>query len=378
MTSATSTPSAHRSHPRPPAALPVLLVTDDERLLDDVLRLAAAAGVTLEVAHDAGTALRSWSAAAMVLVGSDLVEDLAVRRPSRHDDVHVVGVGTVPDRAFRAALGVGARDVVELPAGESWLVELLGDVVDGGRAQGGVLGVMPGSGGAGASTFAAAVAQVAARSAPTMLLDLDPWGPGLGRTLGFDDVDGIRWDALSAASGRLGSRSLRAALPTRDRLSLLTYGAGPPPVVDEASVREVVAAAQRAGDLVLLDLPRTATGSAGGIMAGVDPAGAALGRCERLLLVVLGTVSGVAAAARVATRLVTERAQVGVVVRTVTGAVAAEAVADALGLPLAADYPSRRRVVEQVDLGLGPVRSTRSPLARAARDALAWAARGGS
>ena len=372
MTTVIPTPTSIRSHTGAPAALPVLLVTRDERLLDDVLRLAAAAGVTLDVAHDAGTALRSWSAAAMVLVGSDLVEDLAARRPARHDDVHVVGVGTVPDRAFRAALGVGARDAVELPAGESWLVELLGDVVDGGRAQGGVLGVMPGSGGAGASTFAAAVAQVAARSAPTVLLDLDPWGPGLGRTLGFDDVDGIRWDALSAASGRLGSRSLREALPTRDRLSLLTYGAGPPPVVDEGSVREVVAAAQRAGDLVLLDLPRTAAGT----MSGVDPAGAALGRCERLLLVVLGTVSGVASAARVATRLVTERAEVGVVVRLVTGAVTPEAVADALGLPLVTDYPSRRRVVEQVDLGRGPVRTVRSPLARAARDALAWTAQG--
>jgi secretion/DNA translocation related CpaE-like protein len=375
MTTALSTPAFPQpSRPGAPAALPVLLVTRDDGLLDDVLRLAAAAGVTLEVAHDAGTALRSWSAAALVLVGSDLVEDLAERRPARHDDVHVVGIGTVPDHAFRAALGVGARDVVELPAGESWLVELLGDVVDGGVAQGGVLGVMPGSGGAGASTFAAAAAQVAARSAPAVLLDLDPWGPGLGRTLGFDEVEGIRWDALTAASGRLGSRSLRAALPTRDRLSLLTYGAGPPPVVDEGSVREVVAAAQRAGDLVLLDLPRTAADPT----AGADPATAALGRCERLLLVVLGSISGVASAARVATRLTSERVEIGVVVRAVTGAVAPEAVADALGLPLVADYPSRRRVVEQVDLGLGPVRSSRSPLARAARAALAWAAQGGS
>lgn len=372
MTTAIPTTAA-RSHPGAPTTLPVLLATRDDGLLDDVLRLAAAAGVTLDVAHDTGSAIRSWSAAALVLVGSDLVEELAERRPSRHDDVHVIGVGPVPDRTFRAALGVGARAVVELPEGESWLVELLGDVVDGGRAQGGVLGVMPGSGGAGASTFAAAVAQVAARSAPAVLLDLDPWGPGLGRTLGFDEVEGIRWDVLTAASGRLASRSLRAALPTRDGLSLLTYGAGPPPTVDEGSVREVVAAAQRAGNLVLLDLPRTSAGAT----TGADPAAAALSRCELLVLVVLGTVSGVASAARVATRLAAERAEVGVVVRTVSGAVAPEAVAGALDLSLVADYPSRRRVVEQVDLGLGPVRSSRSPLARAARDVLAWAAQVG-
>jgi secretion/DNA translocation related CpaE-like protein len=275
----------------------------------------------------------------------------------------------VPDRIFRAAVGVGARDVVELPAGESWLVDLLGDVVDGRRAQGGVVGLMPGSGGAGASIFAAAVAQVAARQAPAVLLDLDPWGPGLSRTLGYDEVDGIRWDALTAASGRLASRSLRAALPTRDGLSLLTYGAGPPPAVDDGSVRAVVAAAQRAGDLVLLDLPRTAAAAAA---PGQDPAAAGLARCDRLLLVVLGTVSGVASAARVAARLVAERPEVGIVVRTVAGAVAPEAAADALALPLVTDYPSRRRVTEQVDLGLGPVGGPRSPLARAARDALAW------
>jgi hypothetical protein len=74
----------------------------------------------------------------------------------------------------------------------------------------------------------------------------------------------------------------------------------------------------------------------------------------------------------VAARLVAERPEVGIVVRTVAGAVAPEAAADALALPLVTDYPSRRRVTEQVDLGLGPVGGPRSPLARAARDALAW------
>lgn len=350
-------------------ALPVLLVTGDERLLGDVLRLAAAAGVTLDVAHDAGGALRSWSTAALVLVGRDLVEELAAHRPARHEDVHVLSVEPPADAVFRAALAVGARDVVELPAGEPWLVELLGDAVDGGRTQAGVVGVIPGSGGAGASTFAAGLAQVAARSAPVVLLDLDPWGAGLARTLGYEDVDGIRWDALPAAGGRLGSRSLRAALPSRSGLSLLTFGADPAPGgLDEVSVREVVSAAQRAGDLVLLDLPRTAAAPP----PGPDPAGAGLARCDRLLVVVVGTVAGVASAARVAAGLATTRIEVGAVVRTVTGAVPPASVAEALGLPLVADYPSRRRVVEQVDLGLGPARSRRGTLARAARDALDW------
>ena len=346
---------------------PVLLVTGDDGLLGEVLRLAAAAGATLDVAHDPGSALRSWSSASLVLVGADLAEALSRLRPARHHDVHVLGAGPVPDRTFRAALGVGARDVVELPAGEAWLVELLGDVVDGGQAHAPVLGVMAGSGGAGGSTFAAAVAQVAAGLAPTVLLDLDPWGPGLGRLLGYDDVEGIRWDSIASAGGRLASRALRSALPDRDGLALLTYGAGPPPALDGGSVREVVAAVQRGGDRVVVDLPRTCAGSTGD-----DPAAAALARCDRVVLVVVATVSGVASAARVAARLA-DRSSVGVAVRSVAAAVRSDEVADALGLPLLTDYPSRRRVVEHVDLGLGPVQGRRSPLARAAGDVLAWA-----
>src|SRR3712207_8052527 len=43
-----------------------LIVTADASLLDDLLRLAAAAGVEPEVAADAGAARRSWSTATAV------------------------------------------------------------------------------------------------------------------------------------------------------------------------------------------------------------------------------------------------------------------------------------------------------------------------
>ena len=78
-----------------PSSLPVLLATRDDQLLGDVLRLAAAAGTTLDVAHDPGSALRSWTSAALVLVGADLAEDLSRLRPARHHDVHVLGVSSL-------------------------------------------------------------------------------------------------------------------------------------------------------------------------------------------------------------------------------------------------------------------------------------------
>jgi hypothetical protein len=94
------------------------------------------------------------------------------------------------------------------------------------------------------------------------------------------------------------------------------------------------------------------------------------GRCDEVLLVVDPGVPGVASASRVAGRLDRLGARVGLAVRSAGGALGPDAVAEALGLPLRTCYPSRRRVAEQVDLGLGPLGSRRSPLARAAREVL--------
>ena len=341
-------------------SLPALLVTTDDVLLGDVLRLAAAAGAPLDVAHDPGGALRDWSRAGVVLVGADQAAVLASHRPPRHEQVYVVGHGAPADELYRPALAVGARAVVELPKADSWLVELLTDELDGARELARTVGVVAGSGGAGASTFAAALALSAAARGPALLLDLDPWGPGLDHVVGFDDVPGVRWDALTASSGRLGSRSLRAALPERDSLAVLTWSGGASTDLEDAAVREVVSAAQRGHETVVVDLPRALTGIAGEVA----------GRCDEVVLVVAATVPGVASAARAAARLRTRGPAVGVVVRSSGGALDGPAVAAALGVPLLADYRSRRRVAEHVDLGLGPLVSRRSPLARAARAVL--------
>jgi secretion/DNA translocation related CpaE-like protein len=363
---------------------PPLLVTRDDDLLDDVLRLAAAAGVALDVAHDAGDALRSWSGTPVVLVGADQAESLGRHSPPRRDRVHVVVRGPAPDPVFRDAVALGAREVVELPAAEDWLVEVLSDAADatGGAAAGAVsVGVVAGSGGAGASTFAAALALVASRVGPATLLDLDPWGPGLDRIAGMDECEGIRWEGLTAGSGRLGSRALRAALPRREQLALLTWGAspgpaaatgpaevpgpaavpgaaGPGPELGPEVAVEVFAAARRGADHLVLDLPRH-----------LDPASAGLvPRCDRVVLVVGDSVPAVAAAAKVTARLRRLHEGVCLVVRTAGAGLPVEAVASTLGLPLVADFPSRRRVPEQVELGLGPVAGRRGPLARAARE----------
>jgi secretion/DNA translocation related CpaE-like protein len=344
---------------------PALLITRDDLLLDDLLRLAAAAGVSLDVAHDATSGMRGWSAASLVLLGADLLPRVAEQRPPRRDSVHVVGHGPVEGELFRSALGAGALDVIELPVAEAWLVELLSDAVDaadgapGRRAQ--TMGVVAGSGGAGATTFSCALALTAATDRRAMLVDLDPLGPGVDRVVGLDPGGGVRWDALVTSRGRLGSRSLRAALPAKDGLAVLTWEVGSPADLDAASVREVLSAAQRGNDVVVADLPRA-----------VDEVTAeVVTRCDRVLLVVEPTVAGVAAAGKVAAALRTLNDRLGVVVRDGPSVADPAQVAAVLRLPLVVEVPRQRRLAEHVDLGLGPVQRRRSALARAARAALA-------
>jgi secretion/DNA translocation related CpaE-like protein len=338
-----------------------LLVTRDDVLLEDLLRLAAAAGVALDVAHDADTAVRTWSTAPVVLVGCDQVAALAARRPVRRGEVHVVAGQAIPDALFRAALEIGAVDVVELPAGETWLVEMLTDVADGGARRAAMIGVVGGSGGVGATTFAAALAVTAATgSRPGLLVDADPLGGGIDRVVGMEEVPGVRWDSLVGATGRFGSRSLRDALPRRDGLAVLTWASGLHRTCDDHAVREVLSAAQRGNDTVVVDLPRYPDRLTTEVVS----------RCDHVVLVTGLAVPAVAAAGQVAGHLRERAHRLHLVARIGTPALGPEEVARALGVPLAATMADQRRLTEAVDLGLGPVRARRGPLARAAREVL--------
>jgi secretion/DNA translocation related CpaE-like protein len=337
-----------------------LVITRDQSLLDELLRLAAAAGVTPDVAGDGGAALRGWAGAPVVLLGSDVAEEMARISPARRPGVYVVAWGAVPDGLFRVALDVGAESVAQLPSSESWLTETLTDLGDtgaGGPAAGLVLGVVGGSGGAGATTFACALGQMAARRGRAVVVDADPLGPGLDRVLGLEDRDGVRWDGLCQTTGRLSARSLREALPRREGLSVLTWHAGGAGSLQAFAVREVLSAARRGHDVVVVDLPRAAD-------AVVDEVAA---RCDRLLVVVVPSVAGVASAVRICARH-PDPAAVRLVLRG--GGISPQVVARATGVPVLARMTDQRGLAEAIDLGLGPVRSRRSSLGRAASEVL--------
>ncbi|MBZ5739100.1 septum site-determining protein Ssd [Nocardioides mangrovi] len=346
MTSATA--------PSPP---PPLVVTRDPALLDELLRLAAAAGITPEVAADSGAALRAWSSAPVVLVGADVADELARIGPVRRPRVHVVALLAVPDELFRTALAVGAESVAQLPRSEAWLTEMLTDLGEADRAAGVVVGVLGGSGGAGATTFACALGQLASQRGRALVVDADPLGPGVDRVLGLEDRDGVRWDGLCQTTGRLGARALREALPRRADLGALTWRVGAPGSLQAFAVREVLSAARRGHDFVVVDLPRSA-----------DPVAAELAdRCDQLLVVVVPTVAGVAAAVRTCARR-PDPAAVRLVLRG--SGIDAAAIQRATGIPVIVEMPEQRGLAEAIDLGLGPVRSRRSALGRAAGQVL--------
>jgi secretion/DNA translocation related CpaE-like protein len=335
-----------------------LFVTDDETLLEELLRLAAAAGVIPEVARDGIGALRGWASAPLVLVGADQAVAVGRLYPPRRPAVHVVALGPVPDHLFRDALAVGAQSVAGLPGSESWLVEALTDLGDQRAERALTIGVVGGSGGVGATTFACALGQMAARSGQAVVIDLDPLGPGIDRVLGLEARDGMRWDELGQPTGRLSARALREALPRSAGLGVLTWNVGPHGSLQAFAVREAMSAAQRGHDTVVLDLPRHRDALLEEVVA----------RCDKVLVVTAPTVAGVASAARVCAGF-SHPGLLGLVVRG-SGADPRD-IARVVGAPIVAEMSDQRGLAESIDLGLGPVRSRRGPLGRTVLEVLA-------
>jgi secretion/DNA translocation related CpaE-like protein len=334
-----------------------LIVTRDQTLLDELLRLGAAAGVSPSVAADGATGLAGWAAAPLVLVGVDVAGELAELRPLRRDGVHVVSWGRFPADAMRTALALGAENVAELPQSGEWVVEHLTDLGDERPRRARTYGVIGGSGGAGATVFAAALGQVAAAAGPAVVVDTDPLGPGLDRVLGMEDRAGVRWDELCQTTGRLGATAFREGLPRRDGLGVLSWYAGPPGTLQPFALREVLSAAQRGHETVVVDLPRHHAGV-------LDEA---LARCDQVLVVARASLEGLASAARVVASL-PDPGPARLVLRG-AGLDVAD-VARVVDTPVVVAMGDQRGLAESIDLGLGPVRTRRSPLARAAREVL--------
>ncbi|MBT2383034.1 septum site-determining protein Ssd [Streptomyces sp. ISL-11] len=334
-----------------------LIVTEDEGLLDDLLRLCAAAGAMPEVAHGTPPRRAAREDSPLLLIGDDCAHRFM--NPSLGPlDEGAVLVGSDPDDPgiWRRAVEIGARNVTVLPGGETWLVDRIADAVEGVGSPARTVGVIGGRGGAGASTLACALAVGAARAGRrTMLIDADPLGGGLDVLLGGERAEGLRWPAFADSRGRVAGEALEEALPELHSMRLLSWDRGDCPSVPPDAMRAVLAAARRRGGVVVVDLPRRLD----------EAAVEALGQLDMGLLVVPAELRAIAAAHRVAATVGNALGDLRVVVRGPCGSgLDAAEIARLLGLPLAGELSPENRLPAALAAGRPPGTADRGPLAK--------------
>ncbi|MFD7865728.1 septum site-determining protein Ssd [Streptomyces sp. NPDC059783] len=329
-------------------------MTEDVDLLDDLLRLCAAAGAEPEVHHTLPDRRGGWEQAPLVLVGDDAAARCG--GASRRRGVMLVGRDQDSPDVWRRAVEIGAEYVLRLPDAENWLVDQIANAAEGVGRPALTVGVIGGRGGAGASTLACALAVTAARAGHrTMLIDGDPLGGGIDVLLGGERAEGMRWPDFAHSKGRVGGGALEEALPALHGLRVLSWGRDDWVVIPPQAMQAVLAAARRLGGVVVVDLPRRVDESAAEALAQLD-----LG-----LVVVPGELRAVAAAKRVASMAGMVLGDLRVVTRgPYASGLDEQWVARAMGLPLAGELPTEPGLLAEQDRGDPPGSDARGPLAR--------------
>jgi secretion/DNA translocation related CpaE-like protein len=324
-----------------------VLITADTRLVEAVMRLAAAAAVDVAVVSDLEGARRLWASAPLIVVGADLARDLADGTPSRRAGVVLVGAGSVEghesnSEIWREAVSIGAEHVVQLPDAGGWLIQRLGESADGPSRSGFVTAVTSATGGCGGSTLAASLALTAqAQSGRVLLIDGDPDGGGLDLLLGAEEASGIRWADLAAAQGRLSAATLDYALPHPGGVALLSHGRAGAVRVSGEAFTSVLGAGVRGYEQVFIDVPRSAWGSAPEMLELAD----------RTILLVPGRVRGIAAAAAALPWLRETTKEIVIVVRSAPRGVAPREVERALGFSDLPVLPEQQHLATRADRG---------------------------
>lgn len=317
-----------------------MVVTGSAALRDEVGTAAAALGRRAAACLPDELAGR-WESTGTVFVGVDCAAELSALSLPRRERVYLVG----PDAGAAAVWSVPlGAEVIGLPEGRSWLATVLTGPADGG---GPVLAVAGGSGGVGASTLAAALAwRAAAAGRKVALVDVDRLGGGIDLLLGAEREAGWRWPRLAAADGVLGE--VAEFLPSVDGVTVLSMARASDPEPGREALAAVLTALRRSFELVVLDPGR----------GGGPAAREGLRTADRTVLLVGGSVRGVAAAAETVRVLAPATGEV--VVRRLPGAsVPDELVEESLGVPVTARLRHEPALAVAAQRGDRPVLSGR-------------------
>jgi secretion/DNA translocation related CpaE-like protein len=346
--------------PHPGPARPLVVCTDPG-LLDDLLRLLAAAGTTGELTTGGGALRRAHRDAPLVLLGAEVLVGAPVRALPRRPGVLVV-VGGEPDAdVWPGAVEVGAERVVVLPRDETWLVERIAAAVRA-PVRPGWLAVVGGAcGGAGASTLATALA-LAARTATgpgVLLVDGDGWGAGLDLLLGAERAQGLRWPELAGVSGRVAGPALAAALPEACGVPVLAASREQPEEVPAEALLAVATGARDSGCGVVVDLPVRSPATE-----------SVLAEADLAVLLVPARLRAAAAARALVGGERSPWASALVVSRPVPGGLTRPEIADVVGRPVFAELATDRSAVARSERGEPPSVAARSPFGLLSRQLL--------
>lgn len=196
-----------------------LLISRDPRIIDSVLAACTSQGITPELARDDAAVQRWWRSARLVLVGCDQAPVVAGLGLPVRTGVHLVGHRR--DELVGWSVPLDAS-VIVLPEHSALLGSVLEARSDGGPGAGRLVRVVGGSGGVGASTLTAALAQVASARVPAVAVELDPCGGGLDLLFGAEAAPGWRWGDLRAAAGHV--EGLAGRLPNVSGPDVLAHG----------------------------------------------------------------------------------------------------------------------------------------------------------
>ncbi|MET0896986.1 MAG: septum site-determining protein Ssd [Mycobacterium sp.] len=338
----------------------LLALIAESALADEVDRVAAAAGVrAIHLDPAAVPTRKTWLAAAAIVLDSGAAGCCAAAGLPRRHAVFVCGLGEPTAATLQVAISLGAQDVLTMPEQADELVRGVGAVGDPARssADGGVVAVIAGRGGAGASLFAAALSHhLGSAAGGALLVDLDPWGGGIDLLLGGERLPGLRWPDLAVQGGRLSWSAVRDALPHHRGIVVLS-GTRTGHELSAGAVDTVLDASRRGGVTAVCDVPRRLT----------DAACIAVEAADLVVLVTQCDVRACAATTAMLPALAAVNPNIGLVVRgPAPGGLRPGDIANLAKLPLLAAMRPEPMIAEKLErtgLRLRP----RSPLAVAAR-----------